>query len=70
MGSSDTSIAVSELIVKVLHFLVAAIMKSKSRKRSEALFDLLQEKYTKDLLFGIPNTFFVASDSMGSYQIT
>ena len=36
------------------------------RKRSKALFDLLQEKYTKDLLFGIPNTFFVASDSMGS----
>eukprot|EP00943_MAST-04B_sp_MAST-4B-sp1_P009537 g9537.t1 len=36
------------------------------RKRSKQLFDLLQEKYTKDLQFGIPNTFFVASDSMGS----
>ena len=36
------------------------------RKRSKQLFDLLKEKYTKDLQFGIPNTFFVASDSMGS----
>ena len=56
--------------MKVLHFGGGDYEKQVVRKRSEALFDLLQEKYTKDLPLEYQIRFLLHLILWEAYQIT